>query len=98
MRWPKRRKLSKADLAKGPSSRSEALGYRPVKSREVLEKKLDNGELVLTYPLILRPWFLSLASRLGLRSKESLTRKLQLDEMGSLTWTLLMVNGQFKIW
>jgi hypothetical protein len=60
-----------------------------VKSQEVLEKKLENGEVLLTYPLILRPWFVNLASRLGLRSKGSLTRSLQLDEMGSLTWTLL---------
>lgn len=89
MRWTKRRKLAKADLAEGPSSRSEALGYRPVKNREVLEEKLESGEVLLTYPLSLRPWFVNLASRLGLRSKESLTRKLQLDEMGSLAWTLL---------
>lgn len=89
MRWPKRRKLSKADLAGGPSSRSEALAYRPVKSREVLEEKLESGEVLLTYPLSLRPWFVSLTRRLGMRSKESLTRRLQLDEMGSLTWTLL---------
>ncbi len=89
MRWAKRRKLAKGDLAGGPSSRSEALTYRPVKNREVLEEKLESGDVLLTYPLTLRPWFISLARRLGLQSSKSLTRKLQLDEMGSLTWTLL---------
>lgn len=89
MKWSRKRKPSKADLASGPSSRSEALSYRPTKNREVLEEKLESGEVVLTYPLTLRPWLISLASRLGLRSGEPLTRKLQLDEIGSLTWTLL---------
>ena len=89
MRWFKRRKPSKGDFSKGPSSRLESLAYRPVKSLEVSEEKLDSGEVVLTYPLTLRPWLLSLATRLGLRSGENLSRKLQLDEMGSLTWSLL---------
>ena len=89
MIWPKRRKLSKSDLRDGPSSRSEALAYRPVRNREVLEEKLENGATVLTYPLRVRPWLVGIAQRLGLQSKESLTRKLELDEIGSLTWTLL---------
>ena len=89
MRWSKPRRTSGVEVAGAPSSRSEALAYYPVKSSEVLEVKLDTGEIVLTYPLILRPWFLNLARRMGLRSKEGLTRKLQLDAMGSLTWTLL---------
>ena len=89
MKWSKRRQPSKTELAAGPSSRSEALSYRPMKSSEVLEEKLESGEVVLTYSITLRPWLLSLASRLGLRSGEPLTRRLQLDEIGSITWTLL---------
>ena len=84
--------MPEEDFSKGPASRSEALTYRPVKSLEVMEEKLDNGDVVLTYPLTLRGWLASLATRLGLRTKESLTRKLQLDEMGSLTWSLLDGN------
>jgi hypothetical protein len=89
MKWFKLRKPSKEDFSRGPSSRSESLAYRPVKSLEVSEEKLESGEVVLTYPLTLRPWLLSLATRLGMRSGENLSRKLQLDEMGSLTWSLL---------
>ena len=92
MRWSKRDKGSKEDFSQGPSSRSEALTYRPVKSLEVLEEKLDSGEVVLTYPLTLRGWLARLATSLGLRSREAFTRKLQLDEMGSLTWSLLDGN------
>jgi len=89
MIWHKRRKISKSDLASGPSSRSVAYGYRPTKNREVLEERLESGEVVLTYPLMLRPWLMRFAEKIGLGSREPLTRKLQLDEMGSLTWTLL---------
>ena len=89
MKWPKRKKLSEAELSSGPAGRAAALEFCPVKNSEVVEEELDTGEILLTYPLILRPWFLNLATRLGLRSREPLTRKLQLDEMGSLTWTFL---------
>ena len=89
MIWPRRRKLRKSDLRDGPSSRSEAFAYRPVRNREVIEEKLESGTMVLTYPLRVRPWLVGIAQRLGLQSKESLTRKLELDEIGSLTWTLL---------
>ena len=92
MRWFKRRKASGNELAETPSSRSEALTYYPVKSSAVLEVKLDTGEIVLTYPLTLRPWLLNLARRMGLRSSGGLTRKLQLDAMGSHAWSLL--DGQ----
>ncbi|MGD8382228.1 MAG: PqqD family protein [Syntrophobacterales bacterium] len=89
MKWFKWKKPSKKNFSKGPSSRAESLAYRPVKSLEVSEEKLESGEVVLTYPLTLRPWLLSLATRLGMRSGENVSRKLQLDEMGSLTWSLL---------
>jgi hypothetical protein len=89
MKWSKRRKPSEVELTHRPSSRSEALDYRPEKNRDVLEEELETGEILLTYPLILKPWFLSLARKMGLRSREPLTRKLQLDAIGSLTWTLL---------
>ena len=72
-----------------PSTRSEAFAYCPVKNREVLEERLEGGVMVLTYPLVIRPWLAVVAQRLGLRSREPLTRRLQLDEMGSLTWNLL---------
>ena len=89
MRWLRRSKISNGDSSKGPSSRAEALSYRPIKSLKVLEEKLDSGEVVLIYPLTLRGWLASLATRLGMRSEESVSRKLQLDEMSSLTWSLM---------
>jgi hypothetical protein len=92
MKWFRKRKQPESEGSGGPVTRFESLSYRPVKNSEVQEKRSENGEVLLTYPLILKPWFMHLAGRLGLRSAEPLTRKLQLDEMGSLTWTLL--NGE----
>jgi len=89
MIWPRRKKLQKHHLRGEPSTRAEAFAYCPVKSREVLEKEMEGGVMVLTYPLVIRPWLAGVAQRLGLQSREPLTRKLQLDEMGSLTWSLL---------
>jgi hypothetical protein len=60
-----------------------------MKSLEVIEERSESGELLLTYPLTLRPWLLRLAQRMGLRSNEPLSRKLQLDEMGTLAWSLM---------
>jgi Coenzyme PQQ synthesis protein D (PqqD) len=89
MIWPRRKKLQNHHLMSEPSTRAEAFAYCPVKNRQVLEEELEGGALVLTYPLVIRPWLAGVAQRLGLQSGEPLTRKLQLDEMGSLTWSLL---------
>jgi hypothetical protein len=89
MIWPRRKKLQKHDIMGQPSTRAEAFAYCPVKNQEVLEEEVEGGVVVLTYPLVIRPWLAGLAQRLGLQSREPLTRRLQLDEMGSLTWSLL---------
>jgi len=73
-------------------SRAEALACRPVRNREVREERLEGGDLLLTFPLLVRPWLTSLARALGLQDRQVLTRKLQLDEIGSLTWAL--VDGE----
>jgi hypothetical protein len=92
MKWFRKKKSSPFEFAGGPASRTEALAYCPVKSLEAVEEKTESGEVLLTYPLILRPWFLNLARRLGLGSSEPLSRKLQLDEMGSLVWSFMDGN------
>jgi hypothetical protein len=89
MIWPRRKKLQKHHLMGEPSTRAEAFAYSPVKNQEVLEEEVEGGVIMLTYPLVIRPWLAGLAQRLGLQSREPLTRRLQLDEMGSLTWSLL---------
>lgn len=70
-------------------SRAEAFACRPVRNREVREERLEGGDLLLTFPVLVRPWLTGLARALGLQDRQVLTRKLQLDEMGSFTWALV---------
>lgn len=70
-------------------SRAEALACRPVRNREVREESLESGHLLLIFPLVVRSWLAGLARAMGLRGSQVLTRRLQLDEMGSLVWTLI---------
>ena len=73
--------------AGSPASREEALACRPAKNPEVRETWLDSGEVMLIYPVRVRPWFASLAKRLGGPAPE--TRKLQLDALGTAAWQLM---------
>ena len=70
-------------------SRAAALKCRPAKSLHIKESRLDSGEILLEYPLTVRPWLASVAKRFG-RSQEIIqTKKLQLDAMGTAVWDLV---------
>jgi hypothetical protein len=69
-------------------SRNEALDCTPVRNRHVSEQRLDSGEILIVYPLAVRPWMATVAKWLGAR--ETLrTGKLQLDLLGSSVWERL---------
>ena len=76
-------------------SRAEAFEYIPSKSRHVTETRLETGEVLLEYPLAVRPWIDSLAKRLGGLPPKRQTRKVQLDAMGTLVWDL--VDGERSV-
>ena len=71
-------------------SRLQALGHKPVKSRHISETRLETGEVVLEYPLTVRPLIAAVAKRLG-RSQDLVqqTKKLQLDVLGTSVWDLV---------
>lgn len=73
--------------------RSAALGCIPVKNAAVVEMRLETGEAVLTYPVQLRPWAARLFRRFAGRGVAGLTRRLQLDTLGTQVWDL-MDRGQ----
>ena len=77
-----------------PLSRREALEYTPVRSRQISEIRLDSGEVVIEYPLIVRPWMAALAGRLG-GGQAKQTKKLQLDALGTSVWDL--VDGKRSV-
>ena len=76
-------------------SRTEALEYTPVKSRQISEIRLESGEVVIEYPLIMRPLIAAVARRLGGLQNRKQTKKLQLDAMGTSVWDL--VDGKRSV-
>ena len=77
-------------------TRSEALAFKPVKSQQVSETRLETGEVVIEYPLAVRPLIAAVARRLG-KSQQDLvqTKKLQLDALGTSVWDL--VDGKHSV-
>jgi hypothetical protein len=73
-------------------SRAAALKCRPEKSLHITESRLETGEVLLEYPLTVRPWIAAVAKRLG-KSPDDVVqiKKLQLDAMGTAVWD--MVDG-----
>jgi len=81
---------------KGPSiSRAEALNRIPVKNSQISEKRLEGGEIVIHYPITVRPLFAGLMKRFGGPEVQTQTKKLQLDELGTAVWDL--VDGKRSV-
>ena len=80
----------------GHMTRLAALTYKPVKSPQITETRLETGEVVLEYPLAVRPLVAAVAKRLG-KSKQDLVqiKKLQLDALGTSVWDL--VDGKRSV-
>jgi len=76
-------------------SRTQALHYKPVKSGDITEVRLEGGEVLIEYPLTLRPLAAAIARRLGIAPTGRQTKKLQLDELGTAVWDLL--DGQRSV-
>ena len=72
------------------------MAHRPVKSKHVTETRLETGEVLLEYPLAVRPLVAAVARRLG-KSQEDLIqiKKLQLDALGTSVWDL--VDGKRSV-
>jgi hypothetical protein len=82
------RRFSKK-TARPALDRREALQCVPMKNRSVREDRLENGDVVLEYPLAVRPWIQRLERRLGRVETGPTYRRLQLDELGTRTWDLM---------
>jgi len=76
-------------------TRSAALAYKPVKNQDVSETRLDTGEVVIEYPMTVRPLIAAVARRLGKTQDLTQTKKLQLDALGTSVWDL--IDGQHTV-
>lgn len=76
-------------------SRADALCCIPVRNPMVLENRLDSGEMLLSYPQTLKPWFAGILRRIKKESELRQMRKLQLDILGTGVWEL--VDGKSTV-
>jgi hypothetical protein len=76
-------------------SRAEALNRIPSKNLQIREERMDSGEVVIHYPVTIRPFFAGLVKRFGGSKAQIQTRKLQLDELGTSVWA--MIDGNCSV-
>lgn len=76
-------------------TRTEALKFIPVKNTRIQESRLETGEVLLTYPVDIRPWIDRLAKRFGREERKPIEKKLQLDELGTAVWE--QINGERSV-
>jgi hypothetical protein len=55
----------------------------------ISEQRLENGEVLIRYPVAVRPWMARLMQRLGRPADAGGLRKLQLDSLGTAVWDLI---------
>lgn len=83
-------RLFKPKQIKSPGmTREQALGCTPVKSVHVSEQRLGEGEVVISYPMAVKPGISRLLERFGGRPEKVRVKKLQLDELGTAVWDML---------
>lgn len=85
----------KSRTVKPELNRLEALNFRPVKNRLIAEERLGDSEVIIEYPMAVKPWVSSILKKFGGRSEAVRTRKLQLDELGTAVWD--MVDGERSV-
>ena len=71
------------------------MACRPVQHQSVVVESLENGDLLLTYPVTVRPWLDRLLRRLGRGAQPPLRRKVQLDALGTQVWG--WINGERSV-
>lgn len=71
-----------------PQARMRALESIPVRNPEVAQEEKNEG-LLLTYQVEVKPWFQGIFKRMSGRSSNIISKKLQLDGLGSSVWEMI---------
>ncbi len=69
-----------------PEARRQALACVVVKNPELREDVSGDGEILLLYPVEVKPWFQGIFKAFTSQRDGIITRKLQLDTLGSSVW------------
>ena len=76
-------------------SRQRALDSIPLKNPEVREETQESGNVLLSCPVGMRPFFSKAVSLFGGDGSKTRLRRIQLDELGSDVWRRL--DGQRSV-
>ncbi len=77
-------------------TRGEAMACKPLKNRDITENRKDDGLVMLSYPLRLKPLFADVAKKFGMwKDGNPPIKRLELDEMGTLVWD--MIDGKNSV-
>jgi hypothetical protein len=82
-----RKKKAPKEMVKG-LTRTEALATVPQIAPSAAWVLLENGDILIEYPLNIKPFFIQLANRFNKGQEPKPTKKLQLDGMGSRVWQM----------
>lgn len=82
-----RKKKAVKEVVKG-LTRTEALATVPQIAPSAAWILLENGDILIEYPLNIKPFFIQLANRFSKGQEPKPTKKLQLDGMGSRVWQM----------
>jgi len=88
-------KLFKSKVQPGSLSRTESLACIPQHLPGIDWKHTEKGNVLIEYPLSIKPFFLQIAKRFKKEPYTKLTKKLQLDTLGSSVW--LMIDGESDV-
>jgi hypothetical protein len=88
-------KLFKSKVQPGSLNRTESLACIPQHLPGIDWHHTENGDVLIEYPLNIKPFFLQIAKRFKKESHTKLTKKLQLDALGSSVW--LMIDGESDV-
>lgn len=89
-------KSSKPPEKKKQLSKTEALLCTPFHNEIAEWQVLENGDVLIEYPLPIKPLFKSILQRFSNKPIPTPTKKLQLDDMGSLVWNMVDGNKNTK--
>jgi len=73
----------------------ESLACIPQHLPSINWKRTEKGNVLIEYPLSIKPFFLQIARRFKKEPQTTLTKKLQLDTLGSSVW--VMIDGKSDV-
>lgn len=91
----RRKKTAPAPAQNAAPSRAQALEFIPVINSSIDVEHRDKGSCRLHYELALKPWFVRAHERLRKAPFPPQKKTLELDEIGSLVWSL--IDGRHSV-